>query len=122
MTAKCDRCSVRSTIVDVGSALGFVQKFIDQVNALSKDASMEVTYGELYRALETYNILSDDEKESVKESYNVLQMQIKTYNNKADTSNSELAKASELSFAVMASSGFAFLAALWLLLKKKFLV
>ena len=125
-TAKCDHegCNATDTVRDYGSAFGMGKKFIDTVNALSTDGSMESTYAELYNALVLYNSLSEEEKskEGVEEAYNALKMQIKAYNEKADTANTELANASELSFSAIISTGFTFLASLWFLLKKKFMI
>ena len=121
-TAKCDRCDVTDTRTDEDSALGLDQKFKDEMAALSKDASTETTYAELYSVLQTYATLSDTEKASVATEYATLQQLIENYNTKAQVANTELAEATEIAFAPIVATGFAFLAALWFLLKKKFFI
>lgn len=121
-TAKCDRCNETDTVTDEGSALGLEQKFKDEMAALSKDANTETTYAELYSVLQTYATLSDTEKASVATEYATLQQLIENYNTKSQVANTELAEATEIAFAPIVATGFAFLAALWFLLKKKFLI
>jgi molybdopterin converting factor small subunit len=98
------------------------QKFKDEMVALSKDASTETTYAELYSVLQTYATLSDTEKASVATEYATLQQLIENYNTKSQVANTELAEATEIAFAPIVATGFAFLAALWFLLKKKFFI
>ena len=95
--------------------------FIDAVQNLSEMQSSEVTYGELYTALVLYSKLSEDEKQSVSDSFAILQTAIEDYNAEAKLVNNELAKATENAFAPITVS-FAFLAALWFVLKKKFML
>jgi len=121
-TAKCDRCNEKNTITDEGSALGMAQKFRDEMAALNKNADTETTYSELYAVLQTYTFLSAKEKEDVAKEFATLQQMINAYNAKAQTANNELAKATENAFAPIAVTSFTFLAALWFLLRKKFLV
>lgn len=121
-TAKCDRCNEKNTITDEGSALGMAQKFRDEMAELSQNADAETTYGELYAVLQTYASLSAKEKEDVAKEFATLQQMINVYNAKAQTANNELAEATEIAFGPIAVTSFAFLAALWFLLRKKFLV
>ncbi len=121
-TAKCDRCNEKNTITDEGSALGMAQKFRDEMAELSQNADTETTYGELYAVLQTYTSLSAKEKEDVAKEFATLQQMINAYNTKAQTANNELADATEIAFGPIAATSFTFLAALWFLLRKKFLV
>ena len=121
-TAKCDRCNEKNTITDEGSALGMAQKFRDEMAALNKNADTETTYSELYAVLQTYTSLSAKEKEDVAKEFATLQQMINAYNTKAQTANNELAEATEIAFGPIAATSFAFLAALWFMLRKKFLV
>ena len=121
-TAKCDRCDETDTIVDVGSAFGMVQKFRDEMAKLNQNANTETTYGELYAVLQTYATLSAEEKAEVANEFTALQQIINAYNTKAQTANNELAEATEIAWAPIAAVSFPFLAALWFLLRKKFLV
>ena len=121
-TAKCDNCSATDTVVDVGSALGLTQKFLEEVAALSTDADMEVTYAELYSALKTYAALSETEKSAVEAEYETLMAFVEEYNLRAQMANNELADATEFAFAPIVATGFAFMAALWFVLRKKFLI
>ena len=98
------------------------QKFRDEMAELSQNADTETTYGELYAVLQTYASLSAKEKEDVAKEFATLQQMINAYNTKAQTANNELAEATEIAFGPIAVTSFAFLAALWFLLRKKFLV
>ena len=108
--------------MDEGSALGKVQKFRDEVANLNQNANNEITYSELYAVLQTYASLSAKEKRAVEKEFATLQRMINTYNTKAQTANNELAKATEIAWGPIAVTSFAFLSALWFLLRKKFLV
>ena len=121
-TSKCDRCTVTDTRTDEDSALGLDQKFKDEMSALSKNANTETAYAELYSVLQTYSTLSDAEKTNVAIEYAELQKLVDDYNAKAQAANTELADATEIAFAPIATSGFVFLAALWFMLKKKFFI
>ena len=121
-TSKCDHCDATDTQIDEGSALGLTQKFKDEMSALSEGAGTEATYMEIYSVLLTYASLSDEEKADVEAEYSVLLQMINAYNAKAQTANEELADATEIAFAPIASTGFVFLAAVWFLLKKKFFI
>ena len=121
-TSKCDHCDETDMQIEEGSALGLTQKFKDEMSALSEGASTEATYMELYSVLLTYASLSDEEKADVESEYSVLLQMINDYNAKAQTANEELADATEIAFAPIASAGFVFLAAVWFLLKKKFFI
>ena len=121
-TAKCDRCSATDTVVDKGSALKVEKEFVDAVNNLSQNDSIQNTYVQLREALKMYSELTEQQKLNVIEEYNTLQIHIKAYNNRAETANSELAEASETSFSAIVTFNLAFLSALWFLLKKKFII
>lgn len=121
-TAKCDHCSKTDTVTDVGSALGMAQKFRDEMAELNTNGNTESTYMELYAILQTYSTLSAEEKAEVATEFATLQQMINAYNAKAQTANNELAEATEIAFAPIAATSFAFLAALWFVLRKKFLV
>ena len=112
--ANCDHYETREI-----EALGYLQAFVDAVDALSRDQSAETKYNELYSALQLYAKLTDAEKAEASEEFLVLQTAINAYNSKAETANTELKNATEIAFAPISAS-FAFLAALWFLLKKKF--
>ena len=118
-TAKCDRCALTDTQVIPGSALGLMQKFKDEMKKLSENANAQPSYEELYAVLQTYASLSEEEKANVTAEFAKLQQLIKDYNTKAQTANTEMEEATEIAFAPIVSMGFAFLAALWLLLRKK---
>ena len=111
---KCDYCETRDI-----APLGYVNDFIDAVNSFTEDQSLEDTFSELYTALVLYSKLSEDEKQSVSDSFTILQLAIEDYNDEAKLVNKELANATEVAFAPITVS-FAFLAALWFILKKKF--
>ena len=98
------------------------QKFRDEMVELNQNADTETTYGELYAILQTYASLSTEEKAEVAKEFATLQQMINAYNTKGQTANNELAEATEVAFAPIAATSFAFLAALWFLLRKKFLV
>ena len=121
-TAKCDRCDQTDTVTDEESALGLDQKFKDEFAVLTNDADTETTYSKLYALLQTYATLSDEEKANVATEFITVQQMINAYNEKAQTANSELADATEIAFAPIVATGFAFLAVLWFLLKKKFFI
>jgi hypothetical protein len=108
--------------VDVGSAFGMVQKFRDEMAKLNQNTNTETTYGELYAVLQTYATLSAEEKAEVANEFTALQQIINAYNTKAQTANNELAEATEIAWAPIVAVSFPFLAALWFLLRKKFLV
>ena len=69
--------------------------------------------------MQLYAKLTDEEKQEVNDSFIALQAAIESYNAKADVVNEEMKKATEVAF-IPISASFAFLAALWFLLKKKF--
>ena len=62
--------------------------------------------------------LSEQEKAEVAEAYATLSAMVEDYNAKAETANQAMADATEVAFAPVIGS-FAFLAALWALLKKR---
>ena len=121
-TAQCDVCDVIETVTDQGSALGLDQRFKDELAAMTQEANMETAYGELYALLQTYALLSEEEKANVTAERESVQRMINEYNQKAQAANRELADATEVAFAPVAAAGFPFLAALWVLLKKRFFI
>ncbi|MBQ7343728.1 MAG: hypothetical protein IJW53_03065 [Clostridia bacterium] len=121
-TAKCDRCDVTDTQPDTGSEVGRVELFREKMAELSYGADTETTYSELYELIEIYSSLSENEKEEVDGEFKHLQQLISNYNENASTANEALDSATEVAFAPIATSSFTFLAALWFILKKKFLV
>ena len=121
-TAKCDRCEATDTVIDLGSALDMTQKFRSEVAGLNMIDNTENNYTELYAVLQTYTLLSEEEKAMVAGEFATLQQMIDSYNAKAETANNELAEATEMAFAVIASTGFTFLSALWFVLRRKFLI
>ena len=115
----CEKCTYSETRDT--EALGYLGGFIDAVTKLSENESAEVTYGELYFAIQLYAGLTDEEKAQVSEYYDTLKTAVDNYNAEAHTANNELATATEIAFAPITIS-FAFLAVLWFLLKKKFFI
>ena len=123
MTGECENCDTVDTKADLGSALGLTQKFKDEMAVLSSNAeNAEITYAELYSVLQTYAALSNEEKDTVVTEFAELQEMVAAYNAKVQIANGELAEASEVALASVVPTGFAFLAALWFLLKKKFFI
>ena len=110
----CDHYETREI-----AKLTCLQEFVDCVNALSENASTDVRYSEIYAALQLYAKLTEEEKEEAKESVLHLQQMMEAYNEKANGTNEEMQKATEIAFLPISAS-FVFLAALWFLLKKKF--
>ena len=119
MTAKCDRCNATDTQQDVGSALGLIQKFRDQIGALPPAEVTEKTYQALYAALQTYAALTTEEQAAVSAEYEVLRQRIADYNAGVQSLNSSLADATEIGLAPIMTCGFTFAAALWYLLSKR---
>jgi DNA phosphorothioation-dependent restriction protein DptG len=112
--ANCDHFETREL-----EALGYLQEFIDAVDSLSENESTENTYSELYAALQLYAKLTEEEKAAASDTFRVLQAAIEVYNAKVEIANGEMEKATEIALLPI-TAGFAFLAALWFLLKKKF--
>ena len=98
------------------------QKFRDEMAELNQNTDTETTYVELYALLQTYSSLSVEEKTEVAKEFATLQQMVNAYNEKAQTANHELAEATKNAFAPIAVTSFTFLAALWFLLRKKFLI
>ena len=101
------------------AAIGYLQVFIDTVSSLSSGQTAELAYSELYSAIQIYAKLSGEEKVEASDAFRVLQAAIEAYNAKAEIANGEMEQATEIAFLPITAS-FAFLAALWFLLKKKF--
>jgi hypothetical protein len=118
-TAKCDRCDAKDTIPDIGSALGYTEKFKSDVKNVVGIQGSDA-YFALYTALETYALLTDAEKAEVSEEYAALCTAIQAYNTTATEVNHIADEATEIALAPLCAAGFSFLAALWLLIQKKF--
>ncbi len=121
-TGKCENCGEIITVTDVGTALGMAKKFRDVVDNLSVGKSHDSVFDELRYALEVYSSLTEEEKAEVADAYATLIKAVEAYNDNSSVANNELAKASELSLSAIVMFNFAFLSALWWLLKKKFLI
>ena len=81
--------------------------------------SAEVSYSQLYTAIQLYDKLTDEEKQQASGYALALRSAIEAYNAKVNTANDEMAKATNVAF-IPVTATFAFLTALLLLLKKKF--
>lgn len=121
-TANCDYCDEKDTIVDIGSALNMSQKFRNEIAALNINVIDENTYSDLYKALQTYAALSEEEKIAVVNEFAALQQMINDYNAQSEIANNELAEATEVAFSPIAAHSFAFLSAFWFVLRKEFLI
>ena len=119
---KCDYCNEKDINGDPDDTLVMAQQFRNEVAALNTNAIDENTYSNLYKALQTYDSLSNEEKVEVANEFATLQRIINDYNTQAEIANNELAEATEIAFAPIAASSFAFLSALWFVLRKKFLI
>ncbi|MBQ1261981.1 MAG: hypothetical protein IIY01_03540, partial [Clostridia bacterium] len=117
-TAVCERCEATDTMVDEGSAFGYAGKFEEAVAALNASDPADRHYTALREALLLWKSLSEQEKAEVAEAYATLSAMVEDYNAKAETANQAMADATEVAFAPVIGS-FAFLAALWALLKKR---
>ena len=102
-------------------ALGYLLEFIYAVENLSRDQAAEVSYNELYSVLQLYAKLTEEEKQKAGDVILILDEAVELYNMQATTVNCELITATELAF-VPLSAHFAFLAALYLVLKKFFVL
>jgi hypothetical protein len=122
MSAVCNVCGTTSTIPDTGSALGLVRRFCDEVGAIDTGAAADVLYTALYKASYTYSLLSDEEKASVSTEADVLKAAIEEYNAIAEGANNDLTEATELALSPLSGIGFAALAALIALIKRRFTV
>ena len=120
MTGTCANCGLVDTKIDEGSALGLAQKFKDEMAVLAEKET--VSYDDLYAIIQTYSTLTDTDKSEAEAEFAELQKMINEYNAKAQIANNELAEASEIALAAIVPADFAFLAALWFLLKKKFFI
>ena len=105
-------------MVDEGSAFGYAGKFEEAVAALNASDPADRHYTALREALLLWKSLSEQEKAEVAEAYATLSAMVEDYNAKAETANQAMADATEVAFAPVIGS-FAFLAALWALLKKR---
>ena len=104
---------------DAGS--GYLESFKNAVAGLTANATADVAYGELLAALSLYAKLTDAEKTATAEDFEALRGAIEVYNAKADAANNALMDATKIAFVPITVS-FAFLSALWFLLKKKFML
>ena len=117
-TAICEHCGATDTVVDEGSALVLAGKFEEAVAALDASAPADRHYAALREALLLWKSLSEQEKAEVAEAYATLSAMVEDYNAKAETANQAMEDATEIAFAPLIGS-FAFLAALWEILKKR---
>ena len=117
-TAVCERCEATDTMVDEGSAFGYAGKFEEAVAALNAGDPADRHYTALREALLLWKSLSEEEKAEVAEAYAALSAMVDAYNAKAETANQAMEDATEIAFAPLIGS-FAFLAALWEILKKR---
>ena len=113
----CNNCDHYETRSITGT--GYLQEFIGAVENLSKDVSAEVSYSQLYTAIQLYDKLTDEEKQQASGYALALRSAIEAYNAKVNTANDEMTKATNIAF-IPVTATFAFLTALLLLLKKKF--
>ena len=77
-------------------------------------------YSAIYAALCTYARLDTADRAEVAEDYAELLSMISAYNATAEQVNADADAATELALAPLCCIGFSFLAALWLLIKRKF--
>ena len=117
-TAVCERCEATDTTVDEGSAFGYAGKFEEAVAALNAGDPADRHYTALREALLLWESLSEEEKAEVAEAYAALSAMVDAYNAKVETANQAMEDATEIAFAPLIGS-FAFLAALWEILKKR---
>ena len=105
-------------MVDEGSAFGYAGKFEEAVAALNAGDPADRHYTALREALLLWESLSEEEKAEVAEAYAALSAMVDAYNAKVETANQAMEDATEIAFAPLIGS-FAFLAALWEILKKR---
>ena len=121
-TATCPGCGLKDTIVIEGTALGLVRKYLDMVGiALSEDRGLTDKYEAIVAAIETYELLSDEEKLEVETAHERLYDAIAAYNEQAVVVNKEHVEATEFALTVF-SGAFALLPALLWFVKKRFMM
>ena len=122
-TAYCVLCGAADTIVVEGTALGIVNKFIDEaIKAYQLDNSdMVAKYEAIVEAMQTYAMLTETEKAEVEESYRVLLKAINEYNFEASSLNSIHNEARDLALGALGGM-FALLPVLLWILKKRFMM
>jgi len=121
-TAVCPRCGYKDTVTVEGSALGLDAKFKDDFAAMTKDADKATRYAELTALVKLYSSLSDEEKRRVESEYTELIRHVRIFNAEARSANDALCESVEISVSPIARLWFAFMAALWLVIKKTFLI
>ena len=121
-TATCEYCSATHTVTDVGSALGLPQQFKDEMSDFTQDDPATAAYSDLYTLLLLYSTLSTEEKEAVKEEYQVLRQAIEQYNEKVDEINGETQVANQLAFFTPVGTAATLFAGIWLWLLKKIIL
>lgn len=84
-TRRCPKCGKTET--QAVSALGLVQKFLDEMDAFDPSAPLESRFAALKSAYETYRALSDEEKTRAAEGYQRLLDAVHAYNGDAGESN-----------------------------------
>ena len=121
-TAICRACGTTDTIVIEGTALGLVRKYLDMV-ALSwaETSDMTVRYEAIVSAIQTYELLDEEQKLEVSTAREKLLEAIATYNEQTEVINREHVEATEFALAVF-SGAFAILPALIWFIKKRFIM
>lgn len=121
-TATCYHCGATDSIVIEGTALGMVRKYLDMVGiALSEDRGMTDKYEAIVAAIQTYEILTEEEKLEVSTAHDKLFEAIANYNAQAVEINKEHVEAADFALAVF-SGAFALLPALLWFVKKRFMM
>ena len=121
-TATCPGCGLKDTIVIEGTALGLVRKYLDMVGiALAEDRGMTDKYEAIVAAIQTYELLSEEEKLEVETAHERLYDAIAAYNEQAVVVNKEHVEATEFALTVF-SGAFALLPALLWFVKKRFMI
>ena len=121
-TATCPGRGLKDTIVIEGTALGLVRKYLDMVGiALAEDRGMTDKYEAIVAAIQTYELLSEEEKLEVETAHERLYDAIAAYNEQAVVVNKEHVEATEFALTVFSGS-FALLPALLWFVKKRFMI
>ena len=121
-TATCQYCGAKDSIVIEGTALGLVRKYLDMVGiALSEDRGMTDKYEAIVSAIQTYELLNDEEKLEVETAHEKLYEAIAAYNEQAVVINKEHIEATDIALTVF-SGAFALLPALLWFVKKRFMM
>lgn len=96
-----------------------VQKFKDEVAAISDSDSTEAKYTKIQAALKTYSTLNVHEKKEVEGEYSTLQSAVSAYNTNATNANTALSEASKVAFVPLTvGAGLGLLSSFLALVKK----